>query len=272
MVVYIYRYSRLCYDCIKGCENMKLNRTLLRAIDILDLLSKNKDGYTLAQLSTLLDSPKSSVFDIMKTLVYKNMVTEENNLGNTRYKIGLQSFLIGSSFLRDFDIVNIARNDLTELAEKLNGTTFMAVLDDYKVTYIYKYESHNSVITTANIGTKNPLHSTGLGKVLIAFLNENNFREALKTIDYEAYTPYTITSPEKYIEEIQKTRRLGYAVDNRENSLYQFCAAAPIRDYSGQVIAAISCTGLYEEFINFNDLGLVVKETADKISAKLGHQ
>lgn len=60
---------------------MKLNRTLLRAIEILELLSKTKEGYTLAQLSSLLDSPKSSVFDIVKTLVYKNMIVEDNQSG-----------------------------------------------------------------------------------------------------------------------------------------------------------------------------------------------
>lgn len=72
----------------------------MRAIDILELLSKSKEGYTLTQLSTVLDSPKSSIFDIMKTLVFKNMVLEDNQSGVTRYKIGLQSFLIGSSYIR----------------------------------------------------------------------------------------------------------------------------------------------------------------------------
>lgn len=107
---------------------MKLNRTLMRAIDILELLSKSKEGYTLTQLSTVLDSPKSSIFDIMKTLVFKNMVLEDNQSGVTRYKIGLQSFLIGSSYINDIDLVNIARNDLIDFANKMQATTFMAIL------------------------------------------------------------------------------------------------------------------------------------------------
>lgn len=250
---------------------MKLNRTLLRAIDILEMLSKNKNGYTLAQISSMLDSPKSSVFDILKTLVYKNMVVEDNQSGITKYKIGLQSFLIGSSFLNDIDIVNVARNDLIALANKMHATAFIAVLDEYKVTYIYKYESQRSIITTANIGTKNPLHSTGLGKVLMAFSSESILKDALKTMDFEPLTPYTITSPEKYIDELKKVRVNGYAVDDRENSMYQFCAAAPIRNHTGEVIAAISCSGLYENMIDYSDLGVIVKQTADKISSKLGY-
>ena len=250
---------------------MKLNRTLLRAIEILELISKNQDGYTLAQLASMLDSPKSSVFDIVKTLVYKNMIVECNQGGITKYKIGLQSFLIGSSFINDIDIVNIAKNDLIDLANKMNATTFIAVLDDYKVTYIYKYESKHSIITTANIGTRGHLHSTGLGKVLMAFASEEVFKKGLKTIDYEPITPYTITSPEKYIDTLKEVRRNGYAIDDRENSMYQFCAAAPIRNHNGEVIAAVSCSGLYDEFVNYRDLGSVVKEVADRISAKLGY-
>ena len=72
-------------------EKMKLNRTLLRAIEILELLSRSKEGYTLTELSLIFDYPKSSVFDIIKTLVYKNMVVEENQTGITKYKIGLAS-------------------------------------------------------------------------------------------------------------------------------------------------------------------------------------
>lgn len=250
---------------------MKLNRTLVRAIDILELLSKNKDGYTLTEIATILDCPKSSIFDIMKTLLYKNMVVEDNHTGASKYKIGLQAFLIGSSFIQDIDIVNIAKDDLIDLANRMHATTFMAVLDDFKVTYIYKYESSQSIITTANIGTRGELYSTGLGKVLLAFADEDVFRDAIKNISYIPLTPYTITSPEKLIDEMRIVRKNGYAIDNRENSLYQFCGAAPIRDYRGHVIAAISCSGLYDELMNMGDLGLIVKEVADKISVKLGY-
>ena len=251
---------------------MKLNRTLLRAIDILELLSKNKDGYTLAQIANILDSPKSSIFDILKTLLYKNMILEDTQTSITKYKIGLQSFLIGSSFINDMDIVSVAKNDLIDLANKMHATTFMAVLDDFKVTYIYKYESVHSVITTANIGTRNPLHSTGLGKVLLAFSGEEMLKDALKTMTYEPITPYTITSPEKFFDELKQVRINGYAIDDRENSLYQYCAAAPLRNHDGEVIAAISCVGLYEEFTDLSGLGNIVKETARTISKRLGYK
>lgn len=251
---------------------MKLNRTLIRAIDILELLSQSREGYTLTQLSSILDSPKSSVFDIVKTLVYKNMVLEDNQTGVTKYKIGLQSFLIGSSYINNIDIVNIAKNDLIDFANKMQATTFMAILDDCMVTYIYKYESENSIITTANIGTRRPIHSAALGKAMIAFATDEEIKEAIDRTDFVSYTEYTITSQNQYIDELKEVRKKGYAIDDRENTLQQIAVAAPIRDHDSKVIASISCVGFYESEINLDDLGLLIKEVADRISEKLGYQ
>ena len=250
---------------------MKLNRTLLRAIDILELLSKSKEGYTLAQLSSMLDSPKSSIFDIMKTLVYKNIVIEDNQSGITKYKIGLQSFLIGSSYLNDTDIVNIAKNDLIDLANRMQATTFMSILDDDMVTYLYKYESEKTIITTANIGSRRSIHSSALGKVMVAFGTDEDLKRAIQRTDFVAYTEYTITSVEKYLDQLKEVRIKGYAKSDREDTLQQVAAAAPIRNHDGKVIAAISCVGFYESQIDLDDLGLVVKDVADKISVKLGY-
>ena len=250
---------------------MKLNRTLLRAIDILELLSKSKEGYTLAQLSSMLDSPKSSIFDIMKTLVYKNMVIEDNQSGITKYKIGLQSFLIGSSYLNDTDIVNIAKNDLIDLANRMQATTFMSILDDDMVTYLYKYESEKTIITTANIGSRRSIHSSALGKGMVAFGTDEDLKRAIQRTDFVAYTEYTITSVEKYLDQLKEVRIKGYAKSDREDTLQQVAAAAPIRNHDGKVIAAISCVGFYESQIDLDDLGLVVKDVADKISVKLGY-
>ncbi|MBM6797779.1 IclR family transcriptional regulator, partial [Coprobacillus cateniformis] len=216
-------------------------------------------------------SPKSSIFDIMKTLVYKNMVIEDNQSGITKYKIGLQSFLIGSSYLNDTDIVNIAKNDLIDLANRMQATTFMSILDDDMVTYLYKYESEKTIITTANIGSRRSIHSSALGKVMVAFGTDEDLKRAIQRTDFVAYTEYTITSVEKYLDQLKEVRIKGYAKSDREDTLQQVAAAAPIRNHDGKVIAAISCVGFYESQIDLDDLGLVVKDVADKISVKLGY-
>ena len=82
---------------------------------------------------------------------------------------------------------------------------------------------------------------------------------------------FTITSVEKYLDQLKEVRIKGYAKSDREDTLQQVAAAAPIRNHDGKVIAAISCVGFYESQIDLDDLGLVVKDVADKISVKLGY-
>lgn len=250
---------------------MKLNRTLLRSIEILDLISKKKEGYTLAEIVEIMDIPKSSVFDILKTLLHTNMIEEDFSTGKTKYKIGLHSFLIGINYVNGVDIVNVAKKYLVPLADKMQATTFMAILDDYMVTYLYKYESKESIITTANIGSRRELHSAALGKIMLAFSSEEFVNEAIKHINFEPYTEYTITSIAKYFEEIKEAKIKGYAKSNREDALHQIAVAAPVFDHNGQVIAAISCVGLYEENIDLDELGEIVKTEAKNISYRLGY-
>lgn len=250
---------------------MKLNRTLLRAIEILELLGKKKEGYTLNEIVTLLEAPKSSVFDILKTLVHTNMVEEDTSFHKIRYKIGLQAFLIGSNYTNDMDIIQVAKQYLVPLANKMQATTFMSVMSDSMVTYIYKYESSDSIITTANIGTRRELHSAALGKAMLAFSDERTIREAIQKINFEPYTEYTITSIEKYMDELKEVRQKGYAKDNRENTLHQIAVAAPVFNYHGEVEAAISCVGMYEETVDLDVLGEIVKKVAFNISTALGY-
>ncbi|MDV4149430.1 IclR family transcriptional regulator [Clostridium sp. AL.422] len=250
---------------------MKLNRTLLRSIEILELISKSKDGYTLAEIVEIVQAPKSSVFDILKTLVHTSMLEEEFSNGKFRYKIGLHSFLIGSNYVNGVDTVKVAKRYLNPLADRMKATTFMAILDDYKVTYLYKYESKDSIITTANIGSRRELHSASLGKIMLAYSSQEFVDEAIKHINFEPYTEYTITSIEKYYEVLKEAKIKGYAKSDREDALHQIAVAAPIFDHTGQVIAAISCVGLYQESIDLDELGEIVKKEAKNISYRLGY-
>lgn len=250
---------------------MKVNRTLLRAIEILELLSKNKDGYTLVEIVDIIQLPKSSAFDILKTLVHKKMLEEDLSTGKVKYKIGVHTFLIGNSYLNTVDTVNIAKKYLNPLADRIKSTIFMAILDDYMVTYLYKYESKESIITTANIGSRRQLHSSALGKIMLAFSSDDFVMEAINHISFETYTEYTITSVEKYYDELKEAKIKGYAKNFREDALHQIAAAAPIFNHDGKVIAAISCVELYEENKDLDELGEIVKNEANNISYRLGY-
>lgn len=251
---------------------MKYNRTSLRTIEILEFVSKHKDGVTLLDIISYLDIPKSSAYDIVQTLLYKKMIVEDDSLGKIRYRMGIHSFVIGSSCLERVDIVDVAKKYLIDLGNQQKATVFLAILDDGMVTYLYKYESSHSVVTTANIGTRKSPHCTALGKVLLAFMkDENEVTDILKGIDFVPYTQYTITSMKKYLRELDLVKSQGYAVDDREASLHQICVAAPIFNHNKKVIAAISCVHFYQKSLNLSKISDDVKKAAFLISEELGY-
>lgn len=251
---------------------MKVNRTALRTIEILEYIAKSQNGASLLEMAHDMNIPKSSVFDIIKTLLYKKMIVEDQIGGKIRYRMGIHSFVVGSSGLDRFDIIDLSKQYLISLAEAFQATTFLAILDEGMVTYLYKYESPNSQITTANLGTRKSVHCTALGKVLMAFQKDKNFTDQiLRSINYEAHTEYTITSQTQYLLELEKVRLRGYGVDFREDTLYQVCVAAPVFNHNKKIIAAISCVSCYSSDLNIEKVGETVKEVAEKISRELGY-
>lgn len=251
---------------------MKVNRTALRTIEILEYIAKSQDGVSLLEIAQALDIPKSSVFDILKTLLYKNMIVENQVGGKIKYSMGIHSFIVGSHSLERFDLVNIAKKYLIPLSKEFYATTFLAVLDEGMVTYLYKCESPKSQITTANLGSRKSIHCTALGKVLMAFQkNEQIVNQALQTTQFIAHTQYTITSIPKYLQELEKVKHQGYAVDNREDTLSQICVAAPIFNHNKKIIAAISLVNSYSKQLDIEELSKFVKNSALQISKELGY-
>lgn len=257
---------------MKGVNILKVNRTALRTIEILEYIAKSQKGASLLEMAHDMNIPKSSVFDIIKTLLYKKMIVEDQIGGKIRYRMGIHSFVVGSSGLDRFDIIDLSKQYLISLAEAFQATTFLAILDEGMVTYLYKYESPNSQITTANLGTRKSVHCTALGKVLMAFQKDKNFiDQVLRNINYEAHTEYTITSQAQYLLELEKVKQRGYGVDFREDTLYQVCVAAPVFNHNKKIIAAISCVSCYSKDFNIEKVGETVKEVAEKISRELGY-
>lgn len=251
---------------------MKLNRTALRTIKILEYIANQKDGCTLLEITEALDIPKSSAFDIVKTLLYKKMIVEDQNHGKLKYKMGINAFIIGSGNIERLDLVEAAKNQLIETANHFNATAFLAILDNKMVTYLYKYEAPHRIVTNANIGTRKPIYSTALGKCLLAFQRKPEvIKDILKEIDFKPLTEYTITSPQKYLKELKRVKNIGYAVDFQEDSIYQICIAAPIFNHNKNVVAAISCIFLYDTNLRIKEIGEEMKRIALTISKKLGY-
>lgn len=246
------------------------NRSVLRAIDILKLLAENNNGMTLREIMNVLDLPKTSTYDILKALVSQNMIDEIRSDGLI-YRIGLKSFQIGNSYLSNTDLINYAKPHAKILAESLSKTTFIAVLDKNDVTYLYKYEPEKAILTTSNIGTKNPISCTSLGKAMLSGLESDEIEYIISNLTFEKRTNNTILSAEDLLKDVLRSKTKGYAVDNREIEDHTLCIGSPIFNHEGKMIAGISFSGIYKEDLDIEKEGQEVKKAAKNISRSLGY-
>ena len=251
-------------------ETLKTNSTLERALAILTFLSVTEGKIGVRELAELMQLPKSTTHRILETLLDSGFV--EQDAATEKYSIGLKAIEIGMSGLKKMDLVSASIPAMQELVADTKQTSFLAVYNEGEIVYIYKSEGTSSVITNANLGTRNPIYCTGLGKAMMAFFTPQEVENILKQKGLEKYTETTITEWDRFFNELEKIRENGIAFNFEEYDVGLSSIAAPIFNYTGQVIAALSVAGatsaIYEEQERIASL---VKEKGCLISRRLGY-
>lgn len=223
-----------------------MNRTTERTMAILQLIGRNEQGLTLQEIATQMDMAKSSASVIVHTLLELNYIkTMENN--DKKFCLGVETFTLGMKYLNELNLVRTCANYLPALAEKYARTAFVAVLNGTNIVYVYKYAAQNARLATCSIGSTKEAYATALGKAIIAFLPEEERTSLISKIDFRPFTKYTIATPEQFTREMDLTNVRGYARERGELEEITLCYAAPIFDYSGRVVAAVSLSDLYSE-------------------------
>lgn len=247
-----------------------MNRTIVRAVKILEILAANPQGTSLIELARALEMPKSSAYEIVQTLLKLKLA--ETSLYNSKlYVLGSRAFSIGSKYVSSNDIIHLGSHYLREVAAKYNKTGFMGFLDEDEVVYVYKWQSPKAKLAACDLGTRHPVYCTSLGKALLAWLPKERRDEIIANIKFEKKTERTITDPEGLKKELEIVRMRGYSIDNREVENHMACYGAPIFDHMGNVVAAISVSDMYnEEEMKNGQVGLDIRAAADKVSAGLG--
>jgi len=223
---------------------MPLNKSSARTIDILELLSHSQEPLTLIQICEELSLPKSSAFEILNTLIQKGAVVYANEQLKT-FKLSMKIFRIGTSVLAQTDLYGTAHPMLVRLGRMVGETAYLAVENNGRITYLDKVENQQPIRATCVIGSSNYMHITGLGKALLATYSESKVRKIIGDEPLKMFTPQSITSPAQLMKELELVRQRGYAIDDRESMESVHCIAAPIRDYTGCAVAAISLAALY---------------------------
>lgn len=223
-----------------------MNNSAIRVLEILELFAENPTPLTISDISRRLNYPKTSVFDIVNILTDRGFIKRDNERAKT-YVIGPKAYTVGMAYLNRTDLYAISHPILTELRDTLKETCYLAVEENGNVIYLDKVESSSPIRSTCNIGSKNFMYLTGLGKAMLAGMSEERVRE-IAARGMEAHTETTITDVEILLAELCEIRKRGCAYDMGEDNSYVRCAAAPVRDASGQICAAISVSMLDASF------------------------
>ncbi len=248
---------------------MKINRTTERSVQILQIIAKSNEGLEMDEICERLSIPRTSCYDILVTLVHLGML--EVNTGVKRsYKIGLNAYRIGMSYMNNRNISEIIAPALKELSKELQKTCFFGVLEGGKIVYISKFEPENPIITTATIGTKNPIYNTSLGKAILSSMSDEEIKGILSGIELKQATRFTITDREELIKNIELVRVRGFALDERELEEHMECVGVPIFDEKKECIGAISASSLYRKDEDYMALGEILKNRGLEISKSLG--
>lgn len=248
---------------------MKLNRTTQRTVEILKLVSKNPEGITLDDICGHLGLPKTSAYDIVTTLAEMGMVHVDRGQ-RQRYTIGLTAYRIGINYTNNLDFISVIEPELRAFSREVGKTVFFGVRSDYEVVYICKFEPENPIITTATVGTKNPMYCTSLGKAILAYSDEETREQILGRIRFRSYTEQTLTSREALLAELEQVKEKGFSMDRREMEDHMECVGAPVFGPDGSVLGAISVSSLYKPAEDYEQLGERTAAKAREVSKLLG--
>ena len=186
--------------------------------------------------------------------------------------IGLNAFTVGNAFLERRDFVAVARPHMHSLVDECGETVNLGVIDDGEVVFINQVESREVMRMIVRLGSRSPIHASGVGKAMLAGMPERRVEQILERRGLPRFTERTIDSPKALYDELALTRRRGYALDDEEHHVGLRCVAAAIFDENAQALAAISLSGPTARMVDerLGELGQAIRRTADQITGALG--
>lgn len=219
----------------------KPNQSVIRASAILKALGQNPSPTGLMELSHQVGLSPSTVYRLLVTLQSQGLVEQEPLMG--KYSLGTELLILGSIALGQKVPEEVSQVWMERLAAEVGENVNLGILYEGKVVYVKHIESQEVLRPVQRVGVVAPAHSTAQGKILLAYLPEEELDKIIKTHGLEARTPKTIISPQKLKEHLAQIRAQGYSVDNEEYNLGIRCLAVPVRNHAGSVIASLSVSG-----------------------------
>ena len=250
-------------------RRMRLS-SVANAIRLTKTFSENDAEMGISALATRLGLAKSTVHRLATTLVEYDIL--EQNRESGKYRLGLALFELGTLVRRKMDAASGAQEQIHALADSSGETVQLAILDHLSVLYIRIRESRQAVRMSSGLGSRAPAHCTSVGKALLAYQPAEIVDQVIAN-GLTRYTPNTITEGAALKAELAGIRQKGYAIDDEEIEVGLRCVAAPIRDHTGRVTAAISVAAPVQRMSRKTVQATIptVLAAAEAISRRLGY-
>ncbi len=252
-------------------NSLKKIGSVQRAVDILNLFSQQCPELGTTEIARALGLHKSTTASLVATLAANNYLSQ--NPDTRKDHLGLKLVERAFAMLDQVEIRQVSYPHLQELRNRLNETVNLAILDGPDVVYVERMLGTRTLGMRSEVGRRAPAHATSLGKAILSCLPLPELAKFIDRYGLAAVTPKTITDRDQFLAEMDRTRELGYAIDDEENEIGGRCVAVPIFDHTGQPIAAVSVSAPTTR-LPLDDVpkvGAQVRETAKAISRGLGY-
>ncbi len=215
-------------------------QSLDRALSVLSVLAI-EGGMTLTELARATEQSASTLYRLLRTFE-RHGVTEFDAAGQLWF-IGAGAHRLGAAFLRRTNVVERARPALQSLMAQTGETANLGIERRGQVVFVSQVETHSAIRAFFPPGTESPMHASGIGKVLLAFLPDSQRARWLRDHPLTGFTPATHTDRAALVDDLNAIRARGYALDDEERTEGMRCIAAPIFDGFGLPIAGLSVSG-----------------------------
>lgn len=248
----------------------KTIQSLEKGLDLLFLFTEEKPLLTIEEISSSGGLPKSTCYRFLSTFKKKNLVDLDGTSG--KYKLGVRLLKLASVIHHSMSIAQIALPYLQKLSAVSGETAQLVVLTQNEGVCVERVESTETLRVMPDRGATIHLHSGASGKVIMAFLPEEERSRIIQEKGLKRFTPNTITRPAALNRDLEEIRKRGYALSDQEIYMGVEAVVAPIFDHRGRVTASVCVAGPRERFTHKKVASLIprVKEAARNISVHLG--
>jgi IclR family KDG regulon transcriptional repressor len=254
---------------LNSSQNYKTLKDLAKILSLFNDFQIEERGIN--EISKALNMLPSKVSRMLGTMEGEGFI--EKNLKTGKYRIGIRFFELGLIYILHLPLRKIVRPHIEQIAKELNLTASWAILSNSKVMVIDRVRNLTTDLVSHRIGLNLPMHTTSVGKVLLAYLHEEEQDKILQSGSLTRLTSKTITDKKLLRKNLKLIRERGYSTDQGETHEYLNCIGAPLKNDTRDVIAAISLMAEKSEMsadklFKFADY---LKEKALFISRQLGY-